>query len=66
MSQKLGKHTKTQSGRIREERSDSKAKNLAKEYPEFKKVNPELTFGQVKAKLGTTSMASTRVALRKL
>lgn len=61
----LGKHSKTSKGRFREERSDAKAKNLAQDYPEFKKLRPDTTLGQVKKRLGTSSMDETRKALRK-
>ncbi|HXL86206.1 MAG TPA: hypothetical protein VN927_03310 [Gemmatimonadaceae bacterium] len=61
----LGEHSRNKDGRYRQERSDSKAKNLAAEYPEFKSVPPEKTFGQIKKQLGTTSMDETRKALRK-
>lgn len=61
----LGEHSRNKDGRYRQERSDSKAKNLAKEYPEFKSVPPNKTYGQVKKQLGTTSMEDTLTALRK-
>jgi hypothetical protein len=61
----LGEHSRNNDGRYRQERSDSKGKNLAGEYSEFKGVPPEKTFGQIKKQLGTTSMDETRKALRK-
>jgi hypothetical protein len=61
----LGEHSRNKDGRYRQERSDSKAKNLAKEYPEFKAVPPEKTYGQVKKQLGTASMDDTLKALRR-
>jgi hypothetical protein len=61
----LGEHSRTSKGRFREERSDAKAKNLAADYPEFKKLPPETTLGQVKKRLGTSSMDETRKSLRK-
>jgi hypothetical protein len=60
----LKPHTRTEKGRFREERSDAKARNLAQTYPEFEKVPPNTTLGQVKRRLGTSSMADTRKALR--
>ena len=36
----LGKHQHRNDGRFRRERGDSLAGNLAKEYPELKKVDP--------------------------
>jgi hypothetical protein len=60
----LKPHTRTEKGRFREERSDAKAKNLAPTYREFEKVPPNTTLGQVKRRLGTSSMADTRKALR--
>jgi hypothetical protein len=61
----LGKHSRTQRGRYREERSDSQAGNLAKDYPEFKKLPPKTTYGAIKKRLGTSSMDETRRALRR-
>ncbi len=61
----LGKHQKTEQGRFRQERSDSKAKNLAKDYPEFAKIKPEKTLGEIKKQLGVDSLDQARKELRK-
>lgn len=61
----LGKHQKTEKGRFRQERSDSKAKNLAKDYPEFAKINPEKTLGEIKKQLGVDSLDQALKELRK-
>ncbi len=52
----LGKHTKTERGRIRQERSDSLVGNLAKEYPVLKKFNPRMKLGTLKDKLDADSL----------
>jgi len=60
----LGKHERTQSGQFRRERSDSLAKNLAKEYPEFKSVHGSTKLGTLKERFGATSLNEVREALR--
>lgn len=52
----LGKHTKTGSGRIRQERSDSLLGNLAKDYPVLERFNPRMKLGTLKDKLGADSL----------
>ena len=59
----LGKHTKTNAGRIREERSDSLLGNLAKDYPALKQFNPRMQLGTLKDKLDVDSLDQ---ALKKL
>lgn len=61
----LGKHSKNESGRIRKERSDSLAGNLATDYPEFKDINPRTKLGTLEKKLGVESLDQVRKALRK-
>jgi hypothetical protein len=47
----LGKHTRTSRGTFRRERSDSKAKNLRQEYPEFKQVHGNTEAWHLKKKV---------------
>ena len=61
----LGKHTRTNQGTIRRERSDSLVKNLKKEYPEFENVNGSTKLGTLKEKFGVDSLDGVRKALRK-
>ncbi len=60
----LGKHERTQSGQFRHERADALAKNLAKEYPEFKEVHGSTKLGTLKERFGATSLNEVREALR--
>lgn len=60
----LGKHDRTQSGRYRKERSDSLAKNLREEYPEFNKVHGNTKLGTLKEQLGADSLNDVRKKLR--
>lgn len=65
----LGKHTKTEKGRFRRERSDSTAGTLREDYPEFFNVRPDAQLGNIKANLGLSPDAPidhVRKALRKL
>jgi len=52
----LGKHTKTETGRIRQERSDSLLGNLAKDYKILGKYNPRMKLGTLEDKLGADSL----------
>ena len=52
----LGKHTKTESGRIRQERSDSLLGNLAKDYKVLEKFNPRMKLGTLEEKLNVSSL----------
>jgi hypothetical protein len=61
----LGKHQKTSKGRFRRERSDSLAKNLRQEYPEFKKVRGDTKLGTLRDRFGVESLDEVRKALRK-
>jgi hypothetical protein len=60
----LGKHERTESGQFRRERSDSLAKNLAKDYPEFKAVPGNTKLGTLKDRFDATSINEVRKALR--
>ncbi len=48
----LGKHTRTEKGRLRRERNDSTAGTLRQDYPEFAKVRADAELGNIKKKLG--------------
>ncbi len=62
----LGKHERTGSGRFRKERSDSLAKNLAEDYPEFEKVHGSTQLGTLKERFNADSLNEVREALRNL
>ena len=61
----LGKHTRTKKGTFRKERSDSLAKNLREEYPEFNNVHGSTQLGTLKKKFGVDSLNAVREELRK-
>jgi hypothetical protein len=61
----LQKHTRTEDGTFRRERSDSLVKNLKAEYKEFKKVNGNTKLGTLKKEFGVDSLNQVREALRK-
>jgi hypothetical protein len=48
----LGKHSRTESGTFRRERSDSTAGTLRKDYPEFSNVRSDAKLGNIKKELG--------------
>jgi hypothetical protein len=48
----LGKHSRTESGTFRRERSDSTAGTLRKDYPEFANVRSDAKLGNIKRDLG--------------
>lgn len=48
----LGKHSRTEKGTFRRERSDSTAGTLRKEYPEFNNVRADAKLGNIKKDLG--------------
>ncbi len=60
---KLGKHTKTESGRFRQERIDSKIGNLKKEYVQLASVNGNKKLGTLLEELNVPSLSQ---ALKKL
>jgi len=60
---KLGRHTKTDTGRIRKERSDALIGTLAKEYPTLKGINPRMKLGTLESRLGVDSLSK---AIKKL
>lgn len=59
----LGKHTKTNKGRIRQERSDTLIGTLAKEYSVLEGINPRMKLKTLKDRLGVDSLSQ---ALKKL
>jgi len=61
----LGKHTRTEKGTFRRERSDSLAKHLREEYPELKRVHGSTKLGTLKERFGVDSLNAVRKALRK-
>jgi hypothetical protein len=61
----LGKHQKTQQGRLRKERGDSQAKNLAKDYPEFKRVPGNTRLDTLEKKFGVSGVNQVRKALKR-
>jgi hypothetical protein len=60
----LGKHQHTKHAGFRKERSDSKAKNLSQDYPEFKKVHGSTTLGTLKERFDVDSLNKVRERLR--
>jgi hypothetical protein len=61
----LPKHSRTEKGNFRRARADERAGNLAKDYPEFKKVDPRTKLGTLREKFEATSINEVREALRK-
>jgi hypothetical protein len=60
----LGKHKKTEEGRLRKERGDSLAKNLAGDYPEFKSVSGNTKLATLRKKFDVDSLNGVRKALK--
>lgn len=61
----LPEHQRTEHGNFRKERSDSLARNLAKDYPEFKNVDPRTELGTLRERFGVNSINEVRAQLRK-
>ena len=61
----LGKHQHNQDGRYRRERGDSLARNLAKEYPELRQVDPRTKLETLRERFNVDSLNKVREALRK-
>lgn len=61
----LGKHTKTEYGRFRKERSDSLIGNLAKEYLVLNNLNPRMKLGTLEKKLEVESLDEALKILKK-
>lgn len=60
----LPKHERTQKGAFRRENGNSRAGNLAKDYPEFSKVPPNTKLGTLREKSGETSIKGVREYIR--
>ena len=61
----LKQHNRTEKGNFRKARGDERAKNLAKDYPEFKKVDPRTKLETLREKFNAISINEVRRALRK-
>lgn len=62
----LGKHQHTKHSGLRRERGDSLARNLAKDYPEFKNVDPRTKLETLRERFGVDSLNQVRKKLRGL
>lgn len=62
----LPQHKRTEVGSFRKARSDELAKNLAKDYPEFKDVRGDTKLGTLRKRFGVDSINEVRKELRKL
>lgn len=60
----LPKHTRTKEGAFRQANGNERAKNLAKDYPEFKKVPPNTKLSTLRERSGETSINGVRRWLR--
>jgi len=61
----LGKHQRTEAGRFRRERADSRIGNLKKEYPGLQDVNGNMKLGTLRDKLGVESLSQAIKKLKK-
>jgi len=61
----LPKHERTKEGSFRRENGNSRAKNLAKDDPEFSNVPPNTKLGTLREKSGDTSINGVRRYIRK-
>ena len=61
----LPQHSRTGKGNFRKARGDERAGNLAKDYPEFNKVDPRTKLETLRDKFDATSINEVREALRK-
>jgi len=60
----LPKHSRTSGGNFRQANGNERAKNLAKDYPEFERVHPETKLGTLRDKSGESSINGVRRWLR--
>ena len=60
----LPKHERTNAGTFRQANGNERAKNLAKDYPEFKMVHPETKLGTLREQSGESSINGVRKWLR--
>ncbi len=64
---KLGKHSKTEEGRFRKERSDSSMEKLKKEYPVLEKLHGNIkTLGGAEKALRVDSLSKVLKKAKKL
>ena len=61
----LRKHQHTKHGGYRRERGDSRAGNLAKDYPELRDVDPRTKLETLRQRFGVDSLNKVREQLRK-
>jgi hypothetical protein len=61
----LPKHTRNQSGEYRQANGNERARNLAKDYPEFRHVHPETKLSTLRERFDVTSINAVRAELRK-
>jgi len=61
----LPRHTRTKKGTYRKAPGNETARNLAKDYPEFKKVPPNTKLETLRRRYGVTSINGVRAALRR-
>lgn len=61
----LPQHSRTKHGNFRTARGDERAGNLAKDYPEFEKVDSRTKLETLRERFGVTSINKVRKALRK-
>jgi hypothetical protein len=60
----LPKHERTKEGAFRQANGNERAKNLAKDYPEFERVHPSTKLGTLRGQSGETSINGVRRWLR--
>ncbi len=60
----LPQHKRTKEGNYRRARGDELARNLAKDYPEFKSVDPRTKLETLRRKFEATSINQVRRAIR--
>jgi hypothetical protein len=60
----LPEHERTQRGNFRQANGNERAKNLAKDYPEFNRVSPNTKLGTLRDESGETSIKGVRKWLR--
>jgi len=56
----LPEHERTARGSFRQANGNERAKNLAKDYPEFKKLHPNTKLGTLRDESGETSINGVR------
>jgi hypothetical protein len=60
----LPQHQRNKSGEFRQTNGNERAKNLAKDYPEFTRVHPNTKLGTLRDESGETSINGVRKWLR--